>query len=109
MAKYTNRYYEKIIVKTYSKNRDKIGRKNLWLHRVVCQAFHGEPPFPRAQVDHINGDMFDNRPENLRWCTPTENMRNSKTYLARHPEAVQARQQLIINQQKLLNNDNLSD
>lgn len=104
-----NRSYGSIVIGTTLKSHDKQIYKQLWVHRVVCQAFHGEPPFPKAQVDHINGDMFDNRPENLRWCTAQENRRNSKFYLARHPEAVLARQQLIINQQNLFNNDNLSD
>lgn len=28
----------------------------------------------KLQVDHRNGDRFDNRPQNLRWCTPSQNM-----------------------------------
>lgn len=31
----------------------------------------------KLQVDHINGDRYDNRPQNLRWCTPSQNIRFS--------------------------------
>lgn len=32
--------------------------------------------FPGAEIDHLNGNPSDNRPENLRWCTHTENINN---------------------------------
>ena len=31
-------------------------------------------------MDHINGDKFDNRAENLRWVTAKENTHNPATY-----------------------------
>lgn len=43
-----------------------------YVHQVVCSAFHGERP-GGAQVAHGNGDKVDNRAQNLRWATPTEN------------------------------------
>jgi hypothetical protein len=42
------------------------------LHRLILSA----PP--GSVVDHINGDPSDNRRENLRICSHTENMRNRK-------------------------------
>ena len=39
------------------------------MHLVIM----GEPPFPGAQVDHINGNSYDNRRMNLRWVSPKEN------------------------------------
>ena len=43
------------------------------IHRIVCTAFHGEPPTPQHVVDHINTNRQDNRPDNLRWVTKLEN------------------------------------
>lgn len=47
--------------------------KNIIVHRHVCAAFHGPKPSPAHQVRHLNGDKYDNRPENLAWGTATEN------------------------------------
>ena len=45
------------------------------VHRLVCQAFHGDPPSPEhTDVRHLNGDKLDNRAENLAWGTRSENM-----------------------------------
>lgn len=43
-------------------------------HRVVFAMTHGR--WPQGEVDHINGDPGDNRPENLREVTHSENMWN---------------------------------
>lgn len=44
------------------------------VHRLVCEAFHGPPPFDRAVVIHIDENALNNRPENLRWGTQKENL-----------------------------------
>lgn len=43
------------------------------VHRLVCLAFHGLPPGDDYEVDHINRDKNDSRPENLRWLPWYEN------------------------------------
>lgn len=44
------------------------------VHRLVLEAFVGQPPFEGAETRHINGDPTDNRLANLRWGTHAENM-----------------------------------
>ena len=61
--------YEKIQL---CKNR-KI--KNFKVHRLVAEAFIPNP-FRLPCVDHINTIRYDNRVENLRWCTQKENCNN---------------------------------
>lgn len=51
---------------------------NIKIHRAVCEAFHGPPPFEGAVVIHINEDALDNRPENLKWGTQKENLNMPK-------------------------------
>jgi hypothetical protein len=43
-----------------------------YVHRLVCEAFHGPPPFG-LQCRHLNGKRADNRPDNLTWSTKIEN------------------------------------
>lgn len=47
-------------------------------HRVAWAIFHGE--WPKGEIDHINGDIFDDRMSNLREVSHSENMANKKTY-----------------------------
>lgn len=47
-------------------------------HRVIWYYFNGEIP-EGYEIDHINGDRADNRLENLRIVTHTENVNNPLT------------------------------
>lgn len=49
---------------------------------LVCETFNGPKPksvngYTRIDCMHLNGDSFDNRPENLSWGTHAENMREA--------------------------------
>lgn len=42
-------------------------------HRIIFEMHHGRPP---AVIDHVNRHRFDNRIENLRECSFSENNHN---------------------------------
>lgn len=47
-----------------------------WVHRLVAWAFLGPPPFPKAEVRHLNGDPQNNTYTNLAWGTHNENQKD---------------------------------
>lgn len=48
--------------------------KTYKVHRLVCEAFNGKPPFSNAVCMHLDEDPTNNRPENLKWGTQKENL-----------------------------------
>ena len=80
----------------------KKNRKTLKIHRLMALHFISNDDETKTQVDHIDGNRTNNNIKNLRWVTPTENIRNQLrdtnyicefirgdrnklTYLARYP------------------------
>lgn len=50
--------------------------EDVYVHRMVCIAFNGEPPTPEHEADHINKIRNDNVPKNLQWVTKEESLAN---------------------------------
>lgn len=53
-----------------------VGKRKLLAHRVIYAIVTGK--MPEGQIDHINGNRVDNRIENLRDVSRSENLHNSK-------------------------------
>jgi hypothetical protein len=79
-----NVYDKNKIVKSLNKNTKyyrvykRINGKflNLEVHRLMVETFIGEIP-KGMQVNHINGDKYDNKLSNLEIVTPLENMQHA--------------------------------
>lgn len=52
--------------------------KDKYIHRLVAQEFIPTPE-NKPHIDHINTNRTDNRVENIRWVTRSENMNNPLT------------------------------
>lgn len=52
-----------------------LNRKEHSIHRIAFLMYYGYLP---KMIDHINGDKLDNRIDNLRGCTCSQNNRNKK-------------------------------
>lgn len=48
--------------------------KTTSLPRLICLAFHGEPPPGKPVCMHVDENFRNNRPENLKWGTQRENL-----------------------------------
>lgn len=61
--------------KTIGVSNSAAQQKTLMTHRLVCEAFHGQPS-PGLVARHLNGDKLDNRAVNMGWGTYPENVRD---------------------------------
>ena len=50
------------------------------IHQLVMQYFGPPMPEDKTEIDHINHVRDDNRIDNLRWVSPSENQRNKAAY-----------------------------
>ena len=63
---------------------DRSKQQQFLLHRIIAECFIPNP-MNKKEVNHINGNKYDNRVENLEWVTPSENQIHSvKTNLRKH-------------------------
>ena len=74
ILKQSNNYNRYKVVGLFSKSHAKRIIKRV--HRLVAIAFIPNPE-NKSDVDHINGNVADNRVESLRWATHRENSFNS--------------------------------
>lgn len=59
-----------------------VGGKKEYVHRLVAKSFYGGDDedainYDRYQVNHKDGDHYNNRLDNLEWCTPSENIQHA--------------------------------
>ena len=50
--------------------------KSIYIHRLVAENFIGKRP-PKKDINHIDGDKFNNKSSNLEYCTRRENIEHS--------------------------------
>ena len=77
----TNRGYIRVCL-----SKDKTV-KQVHVHRLVAEAFIPNPD-NLPQVDHIDGDKTNNKVENLRWISHSENCRKSRPHAEKPNRAI---------------------
>ena len=73
--------YPHININTYTPHKVSL---KCYLHKMVGLAFLKNDDFENKYIiDHLDGNIFDYRPENLEWVTPSENNRRREKYTHR--------------------------
>jgi len=68
---------DKYVMTNFKKKENKRGYDRVFLHNLVMDNLDKS-----KVIDHINGELNDNRKEKLRECTHNENMFNTKHYIS---------------------------
>ena len=73
-SKFLKPFHDKDGYIIYDLIKDK-KRTHFRFHRLLAEHFIPNPD-NKPEVNHINGVKYDNRLENLEWCTKSDNMRH---------------------------------
>lgn len=46
--------------------------RKVYVHDLVCETFNGPRPSSEHKVKHLDGDITNNKADNLAWTLPTE-------------------------------------
>jgi hypothetical protein len=57
---------------------DKPRRRQVGVHRLICEAFHGPQPYPDAIARHLDDDRTNNTPANIAWGSRLDNAADAK-------------------------------
>lgn len=77
-----------------------------YVHRVVCEAFHGPPPTDKHTVEHIDGNRLNNHKDNLCWLPMSENNKRKGVLRASKGKPGGIRQHYIVKDTYLRKKDN---
>lgn len=78
--KIVNGSVSKTLKYKYIQERKGIERTNHLIHLWVAEQFLEPKPYDDYLCDHINRNRLDNRAENLRWVSRSDNYKNSSKY-----------------------------
>lgn len=56
-----------------------LDKQHYYIHRIMYTIYHPDEDISELQIDHINGEKSDNRKENLRSATCSQNCMNRAT------------------------------
>lgn len=71
-----------VTVRLYDAERKK--KVSLAVHRLVAYEYLPAQPFPSAQVCHCDGNKLNNHVDNLRWDSPSENIKDTWRHGRKH-------------------------
>lgn len=66
-----------VLIGLYRERRKQV---TCYLHRLVCEAFHGPPADPALHAAHDNGIQEDNRAANLIWKPASANLEDKRRH-----------------------------